>query len=148
LFFEENPDPDSLAEWIINVILKPATKLQEASHTQDKDWTKFEAMDQAKMKTYQAVVTRVIDIYNLYGFYVKPTKAIKLSCPTLYEWLSSKRITKVHSLKFNGTHDNACTNIPIVFSVISLMIQKKNLVWSTHCWSSAFKKRATLKHEG
>jgi hypothetical protein len=133
----------------MDLIFKPATKILEAIIDTDDVWNKNRTADndKAKMRTLNSVLTRVIPIYNTYGFYVKPTKEVKEKCPKLYEWLTSKDITQVESLNFRGKHDPACTNLPIVLSVISLMIEKKSLV-PTAMWSKRVTVKGTLKTAG
>jgi hypothetical protein len=128
----------------MDVILKPATKIQNAMIIDDEKWnaSQIKHNDKSKMRTLNSVLTRVVQIYNTYGFYVKPTKEVKENCPKLYQWLTSGDITKVECLNFRG-NESACTNIPIVFSVISMMIEKQFLKRKTS-WSAMLTKKGVL----
>jgi hypothetical protein len=133
----------------MDVIFKPATKIMEAILDTDQGWweKRTKDHDKSKMRVLNSVLTRVIQIYNTYGFYVKPTKEVKEGCPELYEWLTSKDITRVDSLNFRGKHDSACTNLPIVFAVIARMIEKKSLL-PTGTWSKRVTYKGLLKTGG
>jgi hypothetical protein len=151
LFFQVNPEPEALASWITTVILNPATKIQEILNGKDNTWIKrkYHTNDKCKMRSFNVVLSKLVQIYTTYGFYVKPTTDLKTYCQKVYKWLSSPEIVKQKTLCFNSADVTmkSFTNVPIVMAVISLMIEKGILRRTTN-WSNEIDSKFRFRKEG
>jgi hypothetical protein len=141
LFADSNPASDELAEWILNVILKPSTNLMEAYCQHDHEWHEKECFknDLTNFRVTNAITTSIIGIYSTHGFIVYPINKLKDTIPKLHAWLTDAKLSERIELSTKVQAGRSVTNVPIVLGVIGLLLRNRVIV-ANSLWSKSIKK--------